>query len=121
MFKLKFMKLSSKDTRERAVTAYKNGVSADEICKNFGICRKTLYLWRKREAEDGDLSPKPKGHRPRALSPEDMEQIRELRMKDSSLYVREIGEKLGLTCHLSILWRALKEMGFTYKKKPVRK
>lgn len=55
------MKPASKDTRERALAAFKNGVKIDEICKAFGICGKTLYIWRKREAEGGEQVPKAMG------------------------------------------------------------
>ncbi|MBD5608469.1 MAG: helix-turn-helix domain-containing protein [Desulfovibrio sp.] len=45
------------------MAAYKNSVSIDEICKNFNICRKIFYMWRKREATGGDQATEPKCHR----------------------------------------------------------
>lgn len=112
------MKQASRETRERALLAYKRGVSINEICRSLGICRKTFYFWRKREAEGGVQVPKPKGHRPAALTAEDLERIRDLYQADSSLYAREVAEKLGLDCHKSIIYRALKKLGLTFKKKP---
>lgn len=111
------MKQASKETRERALKAYKNGVSIDKICESFSICRKTFYFWRKREAEGGIQVAKPKCHRPPALSAEDMERIKKLYEQDNSLFIREVAEKLGLTCHPSIIYRAVKKLGFTFKKK----
>lgn len=114
------MKQASKDTRERAIQAFKKGVSIDEVCKNYGICRKTFYSWRKREKEGGVQVPLPKGHPPRALSAEDLKQIKMLYEENNSLFAREIIEKLHLTCHRTVIYRALKELGLTFKKKPNR-
>lgn len=111
------MKQASRDTRERALAAYRKGVRIKEICKSFGICRKTFYFWRKREAEGGEQVAKPKGHRPPKLSPDQLERIRELYTENNSLYAREIVEKLGISCHTSIIYRALQKLGFTLKKK----
>lgn len=114
------MRQASRETRERALMAYKKGVPINDICRSLGICRKTFYFWRKREAEGGEQIPKPKGHRPAALTAEDLERIKELFLADSSLHAREISGKLGLDCHKSIIYRALKKLGFTFKKKPCR-
>ena len=111
------MKQASKDTRERALLAYKNGVSIAEICKSYNICRKTFYSWRKRDEEGGQQIPKPKGHPPRYLSHDDLERIKELHTKNNSIFAREIIEHLELSCHISVIYRALKELGLTYKKK----
>lgn len=114
------MKQASKDTRERALQAFKNGVCIEEVCKNYGICRKTFYSWRKREKEGGEQVPQPKGRPPRALNAEDLNRIKMLYNDNSSLFAREIIEKLQLTCHRTVIYRALKELGLTYKKKPDR-
>lgn len=115
------MKQASKDTRERALQAFKNGVSIDEICKNYGICRKTFYSWRKREREGGDQMPLPKGHPPRVLTQENLKEIKILYEKNNSLFAWQIIEKLGLKCHPTVIYRALKELNLTNKKKPNRK
>lgn len=111
------MKQASKDTRERAVKAYKKGIPIKEICKNYGICRKTLYKWRKRDEEGGEQIPKPKGHPPKILSSDDLSRIKALYEKDNSLFAHEIIEKLKLSCCAMTIYRALKKLGFTYKKK----
>lgn len=81
------MKQASKDTRERAIKAYKNGIPIKEICNNFGICRKTLYKWRKRDEEGGEQISKPKGRPPKILTPEDLSRIKALYEENNSLYL----------------------------------
>lgn len=110
------MKQASKNTRERVLQAYNNGASIAEICKSYNFCRKTFNSCRKRNYEEGEQISKPKGHPPWILLAEDSEKIKELHAKDNSIFAREIIEKLGLSCHVTVIYRALKELGLTYKK-----
>lgn len=111
------MKQASKDTRERAIEAWKSGTPITDICKVVGIDRKTFYNWRKRYAEGGEQVPLPKGHPPRLLTKDQLLKIKELHEADNSLYAREIMAKLGIKCHLGVIYRALAELGLTFKKK----
>lgn len=111
------MSQASKDTRERAIEAWKAGRPINEICKVIGITRKTFYNWRKRDAEGGEQRPLPKGHPPRLLNEAHLAKIRELCQANSSIYAREIRAELGLECDLGVIYRALAELGLTFKKK----
>lgn len=111
------MSPASKDTRERAIEAWKAGQPIDQICKIIGITRKTFYNWRKRASEGGDQRPLPKGHPPRLLTEAHLARIKELIEADNSLYAREIRAQLGLECDLGVIYRALAELGLSYKKK----
>lgn len=111
------MKQASKETRERALQSWKSGVKINDICKTFCIDRRTFYNWRKRDAGGGDQIPLPKGHPPRLLNEQHMLKIKELLEENNSLYAREIMAKLGIKCHLGVIYRALAELGYTFKKK----
>lgn len=111
------MRLASKDTRERAIEAWKSGQPIDQICKIVGITRKTFYNWRKRAAEGGEQRPLPKGRPPRILNETHMARIKELCEANNSIYAREIRAELGLTCDLGVIYRALAELGLSFKKK----
>lgn len=111
------MSQASRDTRERAIAAWKLGQPIDQICKTVGITRKTFYNWRKREAEGGEQCPLPKGRPPRLLDEAHLVRIRELCEANNSIYAREIRAELGLKCDLGVIYRALAELGLTYKKK----
>lgn len=111
------MSQASKDTRERAIESWKAGQPIDQICQVIGITRKTFYNWRKRAAEGGEQRPLPKGRPPRILNETHLAKIRELCEADNSIYAREIRAKLGLECDLGVIYRALAELGLTYKKK----
>lgn len=118
------MKQASQETRERAIQAWKERTEDNKksiistICACYNIGRTTFYRWRKREAEGGEQRPLPKGHPPKVLSEEDLSNIKTLvENEKNDLSAREIGVKLGLKCHPSTIWRALKNMGYSFKKK----
>lgn len=111
------MSQASKDTRERAIEAWKAGQPINQICKVVGITRKTFYNWRKRDAEGGEQRPLPKGRPPRLLNEAHLAKIRELYSANSSLYAREIRSELGLECDIGVIYRALAELNLSYKKK----
>lgn len=111
------MKQASQDTRERAIKSWKLGTPINEICKVLGITRKTFYNWRKRDAEGGTQLPLPKGHPPRLLNERHLLKIKELYDANNSLYAREIRAILGIDCHLNVIYNALAELGYAFKKK----
>lgn len=111
------MKQASKDTRERAIESWKSGTPINDICKVLGISRKTFYNWRQRDAEGGEQASLPKGHPPRLLTQDQLTKIKEWYEADNSLYAREVMEKLGIECHLGVIYRTLAELGLTFKKR----
>ena len=115
------MKQASKETRERAIASWKLGVPIDQICSVLNISRRTFYSWRKRDAESGEQTPLPKGHRPARLNGEHLAKIRELVDANNSIFAREIRDALGINCALSVIYRALAKLGYTLKKRVVSK
>lgn len=115
------MKQASKETRERAISSWKAGVSIDQICSVLNISRKTFYSWRKRDAEGGEQIPLPKGHKPAKLNDEHLAKIKKMVEANNSIFAREIRDALGIHCALSVIYRALAKLGFTLKKRVVRK
>lgn len=112
------MKQASRDTRERAVAAYKaGGHSQGEVASMFGIHYKTLQNWLKVDAAGEDQVPKMRGHPKRAFSPDIMQQIHDYLQNDSSITLRQMRELIGIDCSISVYWRAYNELGYSYKKK----
>lgn len=111
------MKQASRDTRERAVAAWKNGISIRQICESYKICRKTFYSWRKRDSEGGEQVPLPKGRPPNILTEKDKHNIQKLLSENKSLFAWEIIKILELNCSVTTIYRVLKQLGQTLKKK----
>lgn len=111
------MKPYSEDLRKAAVTAYRQGgKSQSEIAALFGIHYKTLQNWLRMDDAGLEQKPQGKGHRPRILDPEQLENIRDAILKNNSLTVWELRKIIGISCSLGVYKRALKELGFSYKK-----
>lgn len=111
------MAQASRETRERAIAAWKSGVSINQICEVLGITRKTFYNWRKRDAEGGEQVPLPKGRPPRILDDTHLDMIKAMYDGNNSLFAHEVRTALGLECDLGVIYRALNELGLTFKKK----
>lgn len=111
------MGFASKDTRERAVAAYKaGGRSQQEVAAMFGVHYKTIANWLKADAEGREQCPRPKGHLKRILDPDDLAKIDRIMTLEPSLTVPQLMQKIGKICSIGVYCRALKELGYTFKK-----
>lgn len=111
------MKFASKDTRERAVAAYKSGqYTQSDVARMFGVHYKTIQNWLRADAEGREQIPLPKGHLKRILDPEDLKKIDEIMTANPSLTLNQLMERIGKFCTPEVYGRALKELGYTYKK-----
>lgn len=111
------MKFVSKDTRERAVAAYKTGKYTQQyIASLYGVHYKTVANWLKADAEGREQCPRPKGHLKRILNSDDLAQIDQIMTADPSTTVSQLMEKIGKICSLDVYRRALKELEYTFKK-----
>lgn len=117
MFNFGGMKQASRETRERAIASWKNGVPINTICQALGITRKTFYQWRKRDAEGGEQVALPKGHNPSKLNETHLAKIKELVEANNSIFAREIRDQLQIECSLGVIYRALAKLGYSFKKK----
>lgn len=112
------MPIASKDTRERAVSAYKTGnYTQVEVAAMFRIHYKTLQNWLRCDERGEEQIPKKRGCPKPALSDDDKEYIKKLVLDNPSITIKDIINKLGKTNSTSVIHRALIALGFTYKKK----
>lgn len=111
------MGFASKDTRERAVAAYKTGrYTQEQVAAMFGVHYKTIQNWMKADAEGRAQVPKPKGHLKRILEPDDLERIDQIMSQAPSTTIPMLMTQIGKFCSIGVYSRALKELGYTYKK-----
>lgn len=111
------MKFASQDTRERAVAAYKaGGRSQQEVADMFGVHYKTIANWLKADSEGRPQCPKPKGHLKKILDPADLAKIDQIMSSEPSLTIIQLMKRIGKICSVGVYCRALKELGYTFKK-----
>ena len=59
----------------------------------------------------GSLDPKPSaGGRPAALGPDDLERLKELVRQQPDATLKELRQRLDVSCSLTAIWRALEKL-----------
>jgi len=89
-------KAYSTDLRERIVEAYKEqGLTADEVAKQYRVGQKSVYRYAEMEATIGDLTPgKPPGRKP-TVGEEEYPVVKELVRKNPHIELEELCEEVG--------------------------
>ena len=112
------MKPYSEDLRKAAVRAYLDGLgSYAKVARIFHVHEKSLQGWVRMERNGEAQKPRGKGHRPRALSQADYDRIVEVINENPSITLDGLRKIIGINTRISVYWRAMAELGFTYKKK----
>jgi transposase len=113
------MKPYSQDLRERILETVRRGEGtlqqiADRFLVSVSFITRLLQLHR----STGSLEPRPHGGgNPAVLGPEDLEQLRELVQEQPDATLEELRQRLGASCSLMTISRALRELGLPRKKK----
>jgi putative transposase len=111
----------SLDLRSRAMARKAAGETHREIAAALQIAPSCVSKWARREAETGSLKPaKIGGHKPRALSGEVAEWLRE-RIASGPVTLRGLTAELaerGVRTWPRAVWVFLHEEGLSFKKNP---
>jgi transposase len=113
------MKAISQDLRERILDTVERGDgSLRQIAGRFlvsvSFITRLLQLYR----STGSLEPRPHGGgNPAVLGPEELEQLRELVRQQPDARLDELRQRLGVSCSLMTISRALRKLGLPRQKK----
>jgi transposase len=113
------MRPYSLDLRERVVAALDNHEgSFRQIARRFRVSLSFVTRLMQRRRQTGDLGPKPHGGgRSPALDGAARRRLRQLLQKQPDLTLAEMRQRLGLSCSLVAIWRTLRRLKITRKKK----
>src|SRR4051794_16891850 len=113
------MKAISQDLRERILDTVKRGDgSLRQIARRFLVSVSFITRLLQLHRSTGSLEPRPHGGgNPAVLSPEDLEQLRELVRRQPDATLEELCQRLGASCSLMTISRALRKLGLPRKKK----
>jgi transposase len=113
------MRPFSLDLRERVAAAVDEGaMSQREIARTFRVSLSFVSRLLKRRRERGTISPAPHGGGPSpVLGVADRLRLRRLVAERNDATLEELRDRGGFTCSLTTIWRALRRMGLTRKKK----
>jgi transposase len=109
----------SKDLRERVAAAVDHHEGSQrEIARRFRVDLSFVVRLLQRRRDAGTLDPKPHaGRPPLSLGPDDQRRLAELIRDQPDATLEQLRERGGFGCSLTTLWRALRRLGLTRKKK----
>src|SRR5438552_13132794 len=113
---------SSQDLRQRVLDTVRRGEGSLRQIARRSLVRGSFVTRLLRTHRDtGALEPKPHGGgNPAVLTPEDLERLRELIRQQPDATLQECRQRLGASCSLMTISRALSPLGLPRKKKVPR-
>jgi transposase len=113
------MKAISEDLRKRILDTIQRGDgSLRQIARRFLVSVSFITRLLQLHRSTGSLEPRPHGGgNPAILSPEDLQQLRELVQKQPDATLEELRQRLGISCSLMTISRALCKLRLPRKKK----
>jgi transposase len=109
----------SNDLRERVAAAVDHGEGSQrQIARRFRVSLTFVFRLLRRRREAGTLDPKPHGGcPPPALGPDELRRLAELIGEKPDATLDQLRDRGGFRCSLTTLWRSLRRLGLTRKKK----
>jgi transposase len=109
----------SHDLRQRVFDTVQRGEeSLRQIADRFLVSASFVMRLVQLHRRTGSLEPKPhRGGNPAALGPEDLQRLRELIQQQPDATLEGCRDRLGLSCSLMAISRALTKLGLPRKKK----
>ena len=115
------MRAYSTDLRERVIRQWKAGVSEADLVNRFEVSVGSVRRWIKRYEQSGQVGAKKREHWQRLIEPEQEALLRAqvARLPDATLaqHVVEWEKMSGVKVGVTTMWRALKGIGWTLKKR----
>ncbi|MGB5972178.1 MAG: IS630 family transposase, partial [Nodosilinea sp.] len=116
------MKAYSLDLRQKIIETYENEpISQRQIANRFRVAPSVVTRLLKQYRETGQLAPKPRPGRPRALSPEQEQVVKDLVSATPDINLGELcqalNEQSGVSVSESTMCRVMKRLNLTSKKK----
>ena len=109
----------SQDLRQRVLDAVeRNEGSLRQIARLFVVSLSFVVRLLQLHRRTGSIDPKPPGGgHPAALGPDDLERLKELIRQQPDATLKELRQRLGISCSLTTIWRALEKLRLPRKKK----
>jgi transposase len=108
----------SVDLRERVAAAIDDGQSQRQVARRFRVSVSFVTRLIQRRRQAGTLAPKPHGGgRQRALNFSQRVRLAKLISEQPDATLKELKQRGGFACTLTTLWRTLRRLRLTYKKK----
>jgi transposase len=116
------MRAYSMDLRQRVVRAMDEGPQTQvAVAQRFGVSTRWIRTLLRRRQQTGSIAPKPHaGGQPRKLDGEALDQLRQQLQDHPDATLQELRQACGVLGSLMCVWRALRRLKVTLKKKVLR-
>lgn len=119
------MRPLSQDLRQRIVAARERGEGTGEVCKRFGVSRKSVERFWNQHCRTGQCLPKKVGgYRRSRLAGHDRALHRWIEAQPDQSLVQlqqRCADQLHVSIGLTALWHRLRRLGLSYKKNDARR
>jgi transposase len=109
----------SMDLRVRVLADCDRGLGTKAVAAKYSVSPAWVRRLKQRRGDGRGIEPlqgRP-GPKPSLTHGAAAEQLRQAVQAEPDLSARELGDRLGLGCHPTTVWRALRQLGLTFKKK----
>ena len=114
------MRAYSMDLRVRVLTDCDAGMGTSAVAAKFSVSPAWVRRLKQRRRQTGAVAPRRARPGPKPGLAEGTPQggrLAELAGAEPDLSAQEYRDRLGLACHPTTVWRALRRLGLTFKKK----
>ena len=119
------MRPLSQDLRQRIITARERGAGTGEVCRRFGVSRKSVERFWKQHCLTGQCQPKQIGGYRRSRLEKHDRTLRRWISEQADLTLSQLQERcrqeLEVAIGLTALWHRLEKLGLSYKKNHARR
>ena len=119
------MRPLSQDLRQRIITARAHGAGTGEVCKRFGVSRKSVERFWRQHCRTGQCLPKQIGGYRRSRLAEHDRVVQRWIETQPDLTLAELQHRCRAQLHVTIgitaLWHRLRRLGLSYKKNDARR
>lgn len=113
------MRAYSMDLRVRVLADCDVGMTTSAVADKYSVSSAWVRRLKQRRAAGLGIAPIPArpGPQPILAHGADADRLRQLASAEPDLSAQEYRDRLDLNCHPTTLWRALRRLGLTFKKK----
>ena len=105
----------AQDLRDRVLAAYDRGMKTKQIADVFQVSRAWARRVKQRRRETGETGPRPMGGA--TVIKIDLVQLADLVRQKPDATIKELHAMLGADCVESAVFKALKRLGLSFKKR----
>jgi len=107
----------SMDLRSRVLADCDNGLKPGEVARKYTVSPAWVYRLLQRRTQTGETQPRRGRPGPKPVLQAEHDRLRQIALTEPGLSAGEYRDRLGCPCSVLTVWRALRRLGLTFKKK----